>query len=110
MRKFIAQQFGNPLYDLLNNRSLTKYHKEFKPLVNATRKINEEYQFGKLQKLLEHAYDKVPFYRKRFDELKIKPEDIRSLKDFAAFPSLKREDLQNHWKDIIATNYTMDNL
>jgi len=104
MRKFIAQQFGNQLFDLLNNRSLTKFYKEFRPLVNADRKTIEEYQFKKLQRLLEHAYTNVKFYRDRFDELKIKPVDIRSLNDFATFPSLKREDLQNHSKDIIASN------
>ena len=110
MRKFIAQQFGNQLYDLLNNRSLTKYYKEFKPFVTANRVKIKEFQFQKIQKLLEHAYVNVPFYRQRFNDLKIKPTDIRSLNDFAVFPSLKREDLQNHWKDIISKNYPLDDL
>ncbi len=110
MRKFIAQQFGNQVYDLLNKRSLTKYYKTFKPFVNADRKTIEDFQFNKLQRLLEHAYTNVPFYRNRFDELKLKPEDIRSMKDFAALPTLKREDLQGHWKDIISTNSNRDEL
>ena len=70
----------------------------------------EKYQFGKLQQLLVHAFTNVPFYRERFDKLKLKPEDIRSLKDFEDFPTLKREDLQKHWKDIIAVNFTPDDL
>ncbi len=110
MRKFITQKLGNQLYDLLNKRSLTKYYKIFKPLVNADRKTIVDFQFDKLQSLLEHAYANVPFYRNRFDDLKLKPEDIRSMKDFAAFPSLTREDLQNHWKDIRAANFNKDEL
>jgi len=108
MRKFIAQQFGNPLYDLLNKRSLSKYYKEFKPMVFADRITVEGYQFQKLQLLLEHAYKHVPFYRNRFDGLGIKPSDIRSLNDFASFPILKREDLQNHWTDIISKKHNKD--
>jgi phenylacetate-CoA ligase len=105
MRKFIAQKFGNQLYDLLNKRSLTEYYKIFKPLVNADRKTIEDFQFNRLRLLLEHAYNNVPFYRDRFNDLGLVPGDIRTMKDFAAFPSLTREDLQNHWKKIKATNF-----
>ena len=110
MRKFIAQQFGNPLYDFFNKSTLTKYYKEFKPILYSDRKEIEEFQFAKLKRLLEHAYENVPFYRNRFDKLKITPNDITSLSDFATFPSLKREDLQNNWKEIIALNYDQSKL
>jgi len=110
MRKFIAQHFGNHLFDLLNKRKLSEYYNEFKPLVSADRKTIERYQFEKLHHLLKHAYINVPFYRERFDKLKIKPDDIRSLKDFEDFPSLKRQDLQNHWKNIVASNFNLVDL
>ncbi len=36
----------------------------------------------KLGKLLRYVYDYSPFYRRRFDEICLKPADIRSLEDF----------------------------
>jgi phenylacetate-CoA ligase len=36
----------------------------------------------KLQKLAAYAYEYSPFYRRRFDEVALKPDDIRSLEDF----------------------------
>jgi phenylacetate-CoA ligase len=35
-----------------------------------------------------------PFYRKKFDEANVKPEDIRTLEDFQRLPFTTREDLQ----------------
>jgi len=37
---------------------------------------------GKLQKLAAYVYDYSPFYRRRFDEVGLKPGDIRTLEDF----------------------------
>lgn len=37
-------------------------------------------QLQRLQKIVKRAYENVPYYRKRFDELNIKPEDIKTLK------------------------------
>ncbi|MBI2304602.1 MAG: AMP-binding protein [Chloroflexi bacterium] len=36
----------------------------------------------RLKKVLRHAYDHSPFYRRKLDEAGVRPEDIRSLDDF----------------------------
>jgi len=36
----------------------------------------------KLQKLVAYVYEYSPFYRRRFDEVGLKPEDIRTLEDY----------------------------
>ncbi len=47
----------------------------------------------KLQLLLRYAYDHVPFYRARFDDHGLKPEDVRSLDDFKRkVPLLDKKD------------------
>jgi len=51
----------------------------------------------KLQAQLQYAYEKAPIYRKKWDEVGIKPEDIRSLDDFEQIPFLAR-DLRDHWQ------------
>ncbi len=46
---------------------------------------------SKLQRQIAHNYT-IPFYRKRMDEWGLKPDDIRSFKDFRRIPLMKRED------------------
>ena len=37
----------------------------------------EEYQMRQLERLLKHAYENVPYYRRVFDERGLKPKDIQ---------------------------------
>jgi phenylacetate-CoA ligase len=52
-------------------------------------------QWARLKTILRHAYDHSPFYRQRFDESGITPEDIRDLSDLQRIPVTTREDLRN---------------
>lgn len=44
-----------------------------------------------------HAYAQSAFYRQKFDEAGIRPEDIRSLEDIRHLPLVDKEDLQNEY-------------
>ncbi|MDP8235283.1 MAG: hypothetical protein P9M08_02765 [Candidatus Erginobacter occultus] len=55
----------------------------------------EESRNDKLGKLLRHAYDNVPFHRRRFRSLGLKPEDIRTPADLARLPVMSKEDLRD---------------
>lgn len=57
----------------------------------------EELQLKRLQQTVERVYDKVPFYRTKFDENNIKPQDINSLADLKKLPFTKKTDLRNHY-------------
>ena len=46
----------------------------------------EEYQLEQLSKLLHHAYENVPYYRRVFDERGLKPKDIQSINDLKKLP------------------------
>src|SRR6266480_586034 len=51
-------------------------------------------QLERLRWTLQHAYDKVPHYRRKFDAAGVKPEDCRSLSDLAKFPFTTKADLR----------------
>lgn len=51
-------------------------------------------QLERLQASIFRAYRNVAFYRKRFDELGIVPEDIQSLDDLRQLPLTTKEDLR----------------
>ncbi|MFI9757014.1 phenylacetate--CoA ligase PaaK [Streptomyces sp. NPDC051963] len=56
-----------------------------------------ELQLERLQWTLRHAYDHVPFYRKKFDAAGVRPEDCRDLDDLARFPTTTKEDLRANY-------------
>ncbi|MGB9978504.1 phenylacetate--CoA ligase family protein [Methanobacterium sp.] len=55
----------------------------------------EALQLERLQMAVKRAYESVPYYKKRFDELGIKPEDIKTLKDIEKLPFTTKDDLRD---------------
>jgi phenylacetate-CoA ligase len=54
----------------------------------------ENLQLERMRAILRRAYKNVPYYKKRFDEMNIKPGDIKSLKDLKNFPFTTKTDLR----------------
>jgi len=54
-------------------------------------------QLAGLQWTVAHAYHGSDFYRQRFDEAGIKPEDIKSLDDLQRLPFVTAQDLQEQY-------------
>ena len=44
------------------------------------------FQEKKLKETVAYAYEKIPFYRKRFDAYGVHPDDIRTLSDLPNLP------------------------
>lgn len=57
----------------------------------------EQLQMERLQSTLHRVYLNVPFYRKKFDELGIDPDDFTSLKDLGKLPFTTKDDLRNNY-------------
>jgi phenylacetate-CoA ligase len=54
----------------------------------------KELQLRRLQEVVTRAYINVPHYRKRLNEVGVKPEDIKSLNDIKKLPFTTKEDLR----------------
>lgn len=54
-------------------------------------------QLFRLQDVCRRVYANVPFYKKRFDELGVRPEDVRSLDDLRRLPFTTKQDLRNNY-------------
>jgi Coenzyme F390 synthetase len=70
----------------------------------------EKYQFEKLNDLLEHSYENVPYYRKVFNERDLVPSDIYDIKSLSMLPLLTKDIIKNNLKDLKATNFSETNL
>ncbi|MDD5420372.1 MAG: phenylacetate--CoA ligase family protein, partial [Methanomicrobiaceae archaeon] len=58
-----------------------------------------------LARLLAHAYENVPYYRRVFRERQLVPEDIREIADLQNLPFLTKELIQENLRDLRAQNY-----
>lgn len=47
-----------------------------------------------MRAVVRHAYQQVPFYRRRFDQAGVRPEDIKGLDDLPNIPVTTKRDLQ----------------
>lgn len=55
------------------------------------------FQLEKLKETVKWVYDKVPFYKKAFDEKGVKPADLQKLEDMAKFPFTVKTDLRDNY-------------
>jgi len=54
-------------------------------------------QLQRLKWSLQHAYDNVPHYRKKFDDKGVHPSDLKTLADIAKFPFTTKADLRDNY-------------
>jgi phenylacetate-CoA ligase len=56
-----------------------------------------KYQLKKLQEQVKHCYQNSAFYKKKFDAIKLKPDDIQSLDDLKKIPFTVKSDLRDNY-------------
>lgn len=54
-------------------------------------------QSYRLSRTVRRVYENVPFYRKKFDELGITPDDIKSVDDLPKLPFTYKQDLRDNY-------------
>ena len=57
----------------------------------------EKIQLERLQETVSRVYERVPAYRQKMDEVGIKPEDIKSLKDLSRLPFVTKQDMRDNY-------------
>ncbi|MEN6439257.1 MAG: phenylacetate--CoA ligase [Syntrophobacter sp.] len=61
------------------------------------REALEALQLRRLQETVERVYAVVPFYRRKFDELGVRPADIKTLADLKRLPFTTKQDLRDNY-------------
>ena len=70
------------------------WNEEFETL---PREALEALQLKRLKATVERVYETVPFYKKKFDELGVKPAHIKTLKDIQLLPFTVKNDLRDNY-------------
>ncbi|AVW93692.1 MULTISPECIES: phenylacetate--CoA ligase PaaK [Roseobacteraceae] len=76
-------------------QNLTPSPKDLDPIEIASRDEISALQFHRMKRSLRHAFENSPFYRNRFIEYDVHPEDLKSLEDIVKFPFTKKQDLRD---------------
>ncbi len=57
----------------------------------------EQIQLERLKETVNRVYEKVAPYRKKMDDMGVKPEDIKTLKDLSKLPFVTKQDLRDNY-------------
>ena len=63
-----------------------------------------EWQLKRISYLVDYAYENIPLYRKKYDEIGFKKGDIKTWRDYNRLPILTKEELINGFPNDIAAN------
>lgn len=69
-----------------------------------------EFQWNEFKRTLDHAYATVPFYRERFKEIGLTPDDIQTIEDTPKIPYTTKDDLRNHSERMISESFDRSKL
>lgn len=92
-----------PLGDLVYGSCVVAKLKEMRRNDMLTEAEVLEIQNSKLQKLVKHCYETVPYYTKLFDSLGVKPEQIRTRDDLRVLPVLTKQTIRDNYDDLFST-------
>src|SRR6266545_979625 len=76
----------------LRGRPTLDYWRRLEDMQWASRDELEAFQLTELGPLLRHAWQNVPFYRRRMEEAGLSPDGVRTLDDLRRLPILTREE------------------
>ena len=73
------------------------YHYYNKEAETMPREQLKALQSERLCAMVKRVYEKTPLYRKRFDEIGLKPEEIKSIDDISKLPFTTKQDLRDNY-------------
>lgn len=99
--KLYKQRYGKKFLKVMNELKKTQYY---------SKEEIDKYQNKQLRKLIEHAYETVPYYRQLFEKNQLKPKDIITNEDLPKIPMLTKRDVKKHHNKLISKIFIKKNL
>lgn len=99
-----------PLHETaIKRRSIAKYRRFLNDSQWWPRERLVEYQRQELGRLLRHAYEQVPFWRRTFDASGLSPNDMRGYADFIKLPVIDKATIRAQKTEMIARSHVDTN-
>jgi phenylacetate-CoA ligase len=110
MNTFILRRIVYPAYRLAKRDRVSFYAGEFERTQWLERSDILRYQWDKLCRMVEHAYQTVPHYRETFDELRLEPGDIKTPDDLRLIPPLTKDVIREHLDKLVSSSVPAEQL
>ena len=110
MLSSIRRNLIEPLYYKRRGSPRLSYWKRLEKTQFLSLSELQEIQWKRLKSLLAYIYESNKFYKARFDEAGIRPEDIRQPEDMRKIPVLTKEEIRSHMHDIISDGFDAETL
>jgi phenylacetate-CoA ligase len=96
---FLIQKVIMPTISLFTPLTIWNEYRRMMQAEKLSQEQLREYQFRKIKEILNHANEKVPFYRERFNEIGLKPDDIHDDGNVLPLPPTTKEDIMAHFPE-----------
>jgi phenylacetate-CoA ligase len=106
MLSFASKYLVHYPYYLITNQPVLPFQIEFEKNQWLSPGMLKDIQWEKLKRMLHIVFDSIPFYKRRFDENRIHPDDINTYEDLLNIPVLTKEDIINNFEDLVGPTRT----
>ncbi len=104
VQNLFATVFGYQKRHQRYGRHYARWKTFFAESLSWSRAELEAYQDEQLRLVIRCAYEHVPFYRARFDELHLTADDVRTVGDLPKLPLLEKRDVREAGAALVADN------
>ena len=96
----LVRKFIYPVHEKIMGRDTFLHLKELERMQCLSTDELEHIRFRKLQILLIHSYQKIPFYTNRFNQAGFSPTKMQSTDDLKALPLLSKSEIKQHLNEM----------
>lgn len=104
-RKLVADIFHPLLQHIYGRKGVLKALRELEITQWYSPAEMRELQLAKLKSLVDYAYERIPYYRRRFDERSLRPSDIELLEDVSKLPKLTKADIKENLSSMVDPSF-----
>jgi phenylacetate-CoA ligase len=95
-----------PIYNAVNGRDYVRHRVFLERSQWWPAERIRDFQWQELQRLLKHAFQEVPYYRRKYATVGISLGDVRTWDDFRNLPPLTRQEVNTHRQELCSTSYS----
>lgn len=93
-----------PLADKLMGTCAMKWYRQICKMNTWSKDEITNWQNEQLQAFVQNAYNHTVYYKRVFDELRLKPEDIKCAEDLKKLPVINKDIVREHFDEIVPDN------
>lgn len=106
----LSRHIGYPLFWKMRGLEVKSRLAKLEASQWLSREEIETIQWQRLSRLLRHAYNNVPYYKKIFLDLRMRPDDITDFDVFRKLPLLSKADIRNNFDCLVSANMDRESM